>query len=475
MNRQSKQHSTTLSSTFVQPTKGVETLLGEPKKAILKLSVPMIVGMFVITIYYVADAIWVSGLSAEALAAVGFVFPFFFMALAIAAGLGTGGGAAVSRRIGAQQKHEADDVAVHTLVIMIVLSAVLSIVFFIFAQDIFLFLGAGEATELSVIYARILSLGTIIIFFTFVGSDLLRSEGDAKRAMIGLGLGSGLNIILDPIFIYTFGFGIAGAAIATLLSMGIASLLLFYWLFLRKKTYLTFNFTKFRFKKAVIFDISQVGFPAFLQQMSMALMMLLMNFIIVGIGGTDGVAIFSAGWRIATVAIIPLLGIATAVVTVSGATFGAKEYTKLDKAFNYAVKLGIAIECCIALIAFILAPGLAALFTQAEGSGRLVDDLVLFLRMLCIYYPIVGFATFSSSLFQGTGKGANALIITAFRTIMLMPPLSVFFAEVLGYGLVGIWLGIIAANIIGPIIAFVWAKFYIHTLKKSSIQVNNKD
>lgn len=445
-------------------TKGVKTLLGHPKKAIIKLSLPMIVAMFAITIYYLADAIWVSGISAEALAAVGFVFPFFFMAMALATGLGTGGGAAVSRRIGAKDKKGADSVAVHTLIIMLIVSISFTIPFFVFAEDIFDLIGAGETTALAVTYARILAIGAAIVFFTFVANDLLRSEGDVKRAMIAIALGAGLNIILDPIFIFTLDFGIAGAAYATLIAMSIASALLFYWLFLKKDTYLSFVFRNFHFNKSIIKDILRVGFPASLQQLSMSIMMLIMNIIIVGVGSTDGVAIFSAGWRIATMAIIPLLAIATAVVSVTGAAYGAHDYKKLNIAYMYALKIGIFIEIIISVLIFLLAPIITALFTQAEGSSRLVDEMTHFLRIMCIYYPIVVFATLSASMFQGTGKGTYALIISAIRNLMLIPLLSLIFSITFNMGLEGIWWGIVVANIIGPSISFIWAKFYIRNL-----------
>jgi Na+-driven multidrug efflux pump len=171
-------------------TKGVEILLGNPKRAIIKLAWPMIIAMSVHTIYNVVDAIWVSGLGADALAAVGFFFPFFFMAMAIGVGLGIGGGSAISRRIGANDKKGADQVAIQTLVFMVVLSIIFTIPFFIFAENIFTLIGAGETVGMATAYGRIMFAGTIIIFFTQVANALLRAEGDAKRAMYAMMLGA---------------------------------------------------------------------------------------------------------------------------------------------------------------------------------------------------------------------------------------------------------------------------------------------
>jgi len=450
--------------TNVEETKGIKTLLGDPKKAIIKLSVPMIFAMTIQTLYNLIDALWVSGLGPDALASVGFVFPFFFMALAISTGLGIGGGSAISRRIGAKDKDGADSVAAHSILISLIIAIVFTIIFLVFAYDIFVLLGAGKTAATATLYARIIALGTAVVFFSFVANAILRAEGDAKRAMFAMALGGILNIILDPIFIYSFGLGVPGAAWATVLSMSVTSMLLFYWLFLKKDTYVTFHFRGFHFQKNIIKDIFRVGLPASVQQLSMSIMMLLINVILVSVGGTDGVAVFSAGWRVVTIATLPLLGIATGVVSVTGAAYGSHEYPKLNTAYMYAIKIGFVIELILAIATFALAPLITAAFTQAEASARIADDLTAFLRIVCIFYPGVAFGMLSSSMFQGTGKGINALIVTIIRTIILATPLAWIFSTILNLGLAGVWWGIVAGNLTGSFIAFTWGKIYVYKL-----------
>ena len=445
-------------------TQGVKTLLGDPKKAIVKLALPMIAAMSAHIIYNLVDAIWVSGLGADALSAVGFFFPFFFMAMAIATGLGLGGGSAISRRIGARDKEGADAVAVHTIIIMLLAAVAFTIPLFLFAENIFLRLGAGRTIGMAVSYARIMFAGTVIVFFVNIASTILRSEGDAKRAMFAMTLGSGMNIVLDPIFIYTLRLGVAGAAWATIVSLSVTSLMLFKWLFLKRDTYISFSFRGFRFKGEILKDIFRVGLPASAQQLSMSFTMLIINLILVRVGGTDGVAVYTTGWRVATIAILPLLGIATAVVSVTGATFGQRAFTKLKTAFAYALKIGVVIEVFIAIATWVLSPQITAMFTQAQGAARIADNLVIFLRIMCAFYPAVAFGMFSSSMFQGTGKGVNALIVTIIRTVLLRPALSVVFAFILDMGLPGVWLGIVAGNTIGAAVAFLWAKAFIRSL-----------
>jgi len=445
-------------------TEGVKTLLGDPKKAIIKLALPMIAAMSVHIIYNLVDAIWVSGLGADALSAVGFFFPFFFMAMAIATGLGLGGGSAISRRIGARDKKGADAVAAHTIIIMLLVAVVFTIPLFLFAENVFLRLGAGRTIGMAVSYAKIMFAGTTIVFFVSIAAAILRSEGDARRAMFAMALGSGINMVLDPIFIYTLRLGVAGAAWATIVSLLVTSVILFNWLFLKKDTYISFSFRSFGFKKEIVADIFKVGLPASAQQLSMSFTMLIINLILVRVGGTDGVAVYTTGWRVATIAILPLLGMATAVVSVTGATFGQRAFKKLEAAFMYALKIGVVIEILIAIAIFLLSLQITAMFTQAEASARIADDLVVFLRIMCLFYPTAAFGILSSAVFQGTGKGMSALIATIIRTLVLTPLFSVVFAFILDRGLLGVWLGIAAGNTVGAAVAFLWATAHIRNL-----------
>ncbi|WP_410507356.1 MATE family efflux transporter [Methanosarcina hadiensis] len=448
-------------------TKGVRILEGDPEKAIIKLAVPMIVAMSVQTLYQLVDTFWVSGLGADALAAMGFVFPFYFISMALSNGLGIGGGAAISRKIGARDKTGADNVAVHTIIMMILLVLIFTIPFYVFAPQIFSLAGAGKTTALAVSYARVIFLGSIVIFFTNVANSILRAEGDSKRAMNAVVLGAVLNIVLDPIFIYTFEMGIAGAAWATLLSLAVSSLVMFNWLFFKKDTFVSFEFKDFSFEKDIVNDIFRVAVPASAQQLSMSLSMLILNLIIVNVGSTDGVAVYSTGWRVATIAIAPLVGIATAVVSVSGAAFGAKDFEKAKIAHTYAVKLGLLIEGVVAVSTFIFAPQIAAVFTQTEEAAHIAPDLIHFLRVVCIFYPSVSFGMLSSSLFQGAGKGLSALIANFMRTMVFIPLFAAFFAFNLDMGQVGAWWGIVAGNAIGAGLVFIWARLYLSAISKT--------
>lgn len=449
-------------------TKGVQTLLGNPKKAIIKLSLPMIVAMSVHTLYNFVDGLWVAGLGPDALSAVGFFFPFFFLIMAISAGIGVGGSSAVSRMIGAKDKKRADDVASHTVALMGISALSLSLPFFIFAPAIFARLGAGPVAAMSGEYARIIFGGTFIIFFGQVASALLRGEGDVKRAMVVMMISSGLNIALDPVFIYVLKLGVAGAAWATMVSICFSSGYLFYWFFIKRDTYVSIRFRGFRFRRTILREILKVGIPASFQQITMSISMLILNLIAVRAGGTDGVAIFTTGWRVVLFATLPLFGIATAVVSVTGAAYGGKSYKKMSNGYLYAIKIGVLIELVMAVITFILAPHIAWLFTMTTESARIRADLINFLRVMCIFYPAVSPGMLSSAMFQGTGKGTHSLALTFIRTILLTVPLTYIMAVILGLELTGLWWGVVIGNSLGATIAFVWGRIYVSRLTAPS-------
>ncbi|HII93188.1 MAG TPA: MATE family efflux transporter [Methanosarcina sp.] len=448
-------------------TNGVKILQGDPKKAIIKLSIPMIVAMSVQTIYSLIDTYWVSGLGADALAAMGFVFPFFFISMALSNGIGIGGGSAISRMIGARDKVGADNVAVHTIIVIILLSIAFTVPFYLFAPQLFALAGAGKATGLAVAYARAIFLGSIIIFFSNVANAILRSEGDSKRAMKAMILGGVLNVILDPIFIYTLNMGIAGAAWATVLSIGVSCVMMANWLFFKKDTYVAFNFKDFRFEKSIVKEIFSVALPASAQQLSMSLSMIFMNYIIVLVSSTDGVAVYATGWRIATIATSPLLGMATAVISVCGAAIGAHDYVKAKAALSYSTRAGFLIECVAGAFIFAFAMPIASVFTQSEGGAHITDDLAHFLRVMCTFYPMLALGLFSSSFFQGAGKGLNSLIATLLRTIVFTPLFAALLAFTFDMGQVGAWWGLVIGNGIGSLLMYIWAEYFLKALLKT--------
>jgi len=164
-------------------------------------------------------------------------------------GLGIGGGSAISRRIGARDQAGAGEVASHTLVLTFLIGISFCSLIFLAVTPIFSSMGAGDALEMTITYARIMSLGAFFVFFANVGAAVLRAEGDTKRAMWAIAFGTVLNIVLDPIFIYGFNMGVAGAAWASVISLVLSTGVILYWLFFKKDTYVPIEFRHFKWKR----------------------------------------------------------------------------------------------------------------------------------------------------------------------------------------------------------------------------------
>jgi putative MATE family efflux protein len=445
-------------------TRGVHILTGDPKKAIIELAWPMIIAMILLSVYQIVDAAWVSGLGSDALAAVGFAGPVFMVIIGLGIGLGAGVTSAVARRIGAGNRAGADNVALHAVLLSVLISAVLTLPLVLLAEPIFVLLGAGEVAGLAAEYGAIVFGGAIFVLFSNISYAILRGEGDTRRTMYAMGLSSVLNMILDPLLIYQAGLGIAGAAIATVISIAAVSALLLYWFFIKRDTYITLSPADFAYDRGTVADILRVGFPASLEFLLMASVTIILNAILAGVAGTDAVAVYTTGWRVVMFAIIPIIGLGTAVVSVTGAAYGAYRFDRMETVHGYATKLGIGIGIATSTITWLLAPYVAVLFTYSPESAHLAAPLIAFLRTMCFFYPFVPPGAISGSVFQGTGKGFTSLFFNVLRSFIFIAVFAYLLTMVFGWGAEGVWWGIVLGDIIGSTAAYVWARLYLSRL-----------
>lgn len=448
---------------------GVETLLGDPKPAIRSLAWPVMVGMLLQTVYNLTDAFWVAGLGADALAAVGFFFPFFFAVFGFANGMGVGAGAAVSRHIGMGDHEGANSVATHTAVLVLLFSIIITIMGLSVTGSFGKILGDTPVTAMAAGYADIIFLGTFFILFLAIGSALLRGEGDAKRTMYVMLISSLVNVILDPIFIYGLGLGVEGAAWATVVAFSSACIPIFWWIFVKRNTHVQISFAGLSFSRPITWEILKVGIPASFQHVSMAMTTFALNLIILMVATTDGVAIFATGWRVVSIGITPLIAISTAVVSVCGAAYGAGLIRKAEEGHLYAIRLGVIISLTVTVLVYLGAPYIAHVFTYSEGAAHLYPGLVTFLQTVCLFFPAVSFGIFSASLLQGFGRGMDSLVITLIRTIVMTVISCYLLAVTFGWGIMGIWWGLVIGNSVGALIGYIWARFYTKKLIRETV------
>ncbi|QUH22713.1 MATE family efflux transporter [Methanobacterium alkalithermotolerans] len=460
-------HSDSNSSPQDGAQKRVSLITGDPEKAIRKLSGPMIIAMVLMMVYNLVDSIWVAGLGANALAALGFISPVFMILIGLSNGLGAGASSAIARCIGSKNKKGADNAAIHSILISVGVSLALTIPLLLFLPDILLALGAGESLSLAVDYGQIIFAGTIFLIFTGVSSGILRAEGDVKRAMYAMAASAIINMVLDPILIYWAGWGIAGAAWATVISSALVSAVIVYWLLLKRDTYVSFSRYDFQPSKKVLKSILLVGLPASAETLVIALLMGILNGILVITGGTDAVAIYTAGWRVVMVAIIPSAGIGTALITVAGAAYGAKMFDKLSISHLYSVKLSIKVALLLGVITYIFAPYMARIFAYSPETSYLAPTIALFLQVMCFFYLLLPLGIMSSSIFQAIGKGITSLVMTLFRELACIILIAYLLAIVWGWGPSGVWWGIVIGNLVGSSITHLWTRRYIKALQRT--------
>jgi putative MATE family efflux protein len=447
-----------------QETAGVALLRGDPKTAIIRLSAPMIAAMLLMSSYNVVNAIWVAGLGADAMAAIGFITPLFMVLMGLGSGIGAGATSVIARRIGACDLEGANRAGVHALVLVFGLAAILTLPLFLFAEPIALLFGAGETAGLAADYGQVVFGGTVLLLFVNIGYAVLRAEGDAKRAMYAMAASSVLNLILDPVLIYWAGLGIAGAAWGALISMAMVSLVLVYWFYVKKDTYLSLSWRGFAYDRRTVADMLRVGLPASLEFGLMSVLSILVNWMLVIVAGTDAVAVYTAGWRVIIFAIIPIVAIGTSVISVAGAAYGARQFEKLRTAHRFATGFGVAIAIALSALTFVFAHQIAFIFAYSPGSAGLAPQIAAFLGVMCFFFPFVAPGIISGSIFQGTGRGINSLIVNLFRNLVFIALSAYILGIVFGFGEIGIWWGIVVGDILGGLFGYLWARFYVNRL-----------
>ena len=422
------------------------------------------ISMLLTASYNIIDGIWITGLGEAAIAGIGFVTPIFMILNGVSVGLGSGATSSISRFVGAHDKSRASDSAAHSIIILFIASIILTLIFLVIQEPLLRIYGAsGTALEEALSYSTPLFLGLIGIMFANGASGILRGEGDMKRAMYAVVVSVILNAILDPIFIYTFGLGAAGAAIATVLSSLISAIVILYWLLVKKDTYVDINLRKFKFNSKISKNILKVGIPASLDMFIMSIAVALYLIFITIISGDYGVAAYTSGQRIYLFAIMPLTAIGTAVVAVCGSAFGAENGDYLSRAHKYGAKFGILFGLAVTIIVVIFATPIASIFAYTPETTHLVSGISLFLQFAFLSIPLTGAGMASSFLYQGIGRGVTSLFFTIFREVICTVILTYLFGIVFGWGLIGIWIGLAVGRSIASIVNYIYGR---HTIKQ---------
>ena len=433
----------------------LKAFVDNPSKSLWTLAIPIIAGMGIQTLYSIVDMIFIGRISGSAIAAVAFNFPIFFFVMGISFGLGSGVTASIARFIGSDDKVNADNAAEHAILIAIVISALLTSLGLLYGKQILLKIGCTpevlpEAWEYLKVSCYGISFGVFSGFFR----SILAGEGDMKFPMILAGFGTILNIILDPIFIFTLGFGVAGAAWATTISQMIVFVIFIFMLFVKEHAYVKFQLRDFSLSKYILIDIIKVGLPASLSMIVMAVGQLIFNRMLATFS-TDAVAAYQVGGRIDMVVFLPIFGIASALTTMVGMYFGANEIDKIRYITKYGISRAFIITSIGSILLYIFAPVIISGFTDEIVIKNIAVD---YLRVISLLFPFISIGLTIGRILQGLGLGMPSLIITTIRVIGVAGPLAYYFIYILGKPVEWMWYAMFISGIIATMISIIWLK-----------------
>ena len=436
-------------------TSRLDGFIDNPSKALWTLAFPIMAGMGIHTLYTIVDMIFIGRLGGDAIAAVAFNMPLFFLVLGLSFGVGSGVTASIARFIGAKDKVNADNTAEHAVALGLIISTILTTLGLIYGEDLLQRLGATESVlPLSWDYLKVSLIGLPFMVFSTFFRTILSGEGDMKLPMAVAGLGTILNIILDPIFIFTLGYGVGGAAMASVISQLIVFLIFVYMLFVKEHAYIRFRMQDFSPSIFIIKDIIRVGLPASMSMIIMAFGQLVFNLILVRFS-TDAVAAYQVGGRMEMVIFLPIMAIASALTTLVGMFFGAKEIEKIKFIAKYGIIRSMMVTGVLSIILYIFAPLFVKNFTVDVDIQSIA---VTYLRFICLIYPLIAIGMTVGRILQGLGKGLPMLVITSIRILALSAPLALYFIIVLNKPIEWVWYAMIISTIVSVAISLIWLK-----------------
>lgn len=389
-------------------------------KLIATLSIPTIISMLVTSVYNMADTFFVSKLGTSASGAVGIVFSVMAIIQAVGFTFGMGSGSWISRLLGAKDEEKSKEVAATGFYSAIFLGILMTIIGEWKMDDLMRILGASETIlPYARDYARFILLAAPIMASSFVLNNILRSEGHAKFAMIGITAGGVLNIILDPLFIFTFDMGIMGAAAATALSQLISFLILLSY-FVMGKTTTRLGIHRLSKNPGTYFQIVKNGLPSFSRQGLASIASILLNkqATIYGDAAVAAMAIVS---KVFMMIFSVMIGFGQGYQPVAGFNYGAGKMERVKKAIKFTLSVGMIGMGSAAVVLFFMAPKLMGIFISDDPAVLEIGTMAL--RAQAISMPLIPIGTVANMTFQSVGKAWRATIMSAMRQGIFFIPL----------------------------------------------------
>ena len=437
-------------------TEGTRTLLGNQRKGVIALAIPIRVALFFQQLNNIVDSLWVAGLGGSAMGALGIVYPIYTILIGIGNGLGIGVGAAIARNIGQKNHADANRSAAQGVVITAVVSLVLTPVLLLTAEQTMVLMGAGDTLGDCLEYAYPIYLSSFFVILSGVMSGMLRGEGAAKRSMAIQVVGALVNIVLDPVLIYGLDMGVAGAAWATVIAFVVSCAMASFWYLRSREMYITIRRSDYRPDARVCRGILSVGGPEALELSIMYLFNIFLNYMVIECGGTDMVGLYSTGWRVANFILIIAQSMGGAMVAVCAAEYGMRRFDMIWDAFRFSVGRSVVWTIVLSVVLALGSGLLASVFTVSDDLAYLHDETARMFLFFALFLPVMSLVYTGSSLMQSIDKASGAMVNSLARNVIMS---LAFLAATVTFGtLTSLWWAMALSEILGGVMmgAHAW-------------------
>jgi putative MATE family efflux protein len=429
-------------------------LLKEEKvsKSVLLMAVPAIIGLIVQAVYNMVDTMFVSWLGPTATGATQIVFVLYTAVAAVGGMFGIGLSTYIARLLGMDKKDQADKAFSTVFIGALVTGIIVTIISFLFLTPILKLVGATPSLMgMSKDYAFFLTFSYLFMIMNMLLNNSLRGEGSAKFSMIGMGIGALLNIILDPIFIFTLNMGIKGAAIATSLSQVVTTVILISY-YLRKKTLINFSFKSIKAKKCIWIEVLKVGLPSFVTQILMSISISFINNQAGLYGGDNAIAAIGIVTKLVFIIMYIFFGLGMGFQPIAGYCFGSNRYKRLLDALRFTIKISVIIGIVCNILILLFGSSFIAIF---KPTPEVFDYAIFYLKIFMISILIMSVQFNVIFFYQAIGKGLVSLIIGITRQGLFLIPLVLILPKYFGIN------GVFFAQAIADILIFIIASIML--------------
>jgi putative MATE family efflux protein len=451
--------------------KETSEILGTEKiwKLLVRYSLPAIIGTTATSLYNIIDRIFIGhGVGPLAIAGLALSFPLMNLAAAFGAFVGIGASVMVSIRLGQKDKNGAALFLGNAFILNIIIGSMYSIIMLIFLDDVLYIFGASNDTlPFTRDFMQIILAGNIFTHLYLGMNSIMRASGYPREAMIATLITIGVNIVLAPLLIFGFQWGIRGAATATVAAQITGTIIVFLH-FLRPHSTVRFIRGCFKLKLSVIREIFSIGISNFILLICASLVVMLVNLGLGKYGGDFAIGAFGVINSIASLFLMIVLGFTQGMQPVAGYNYGARNFQRVITVLNYSLIAGSSITITGFLLMQLIPGVLAGMFTS---SYELIEISVNGMRIYAAMFFLVGFQMVVANYFQALGKARISIFLSLIRQALVLIPALLILPKF--FGLTGVWISAPVSDFISSLLCFIILRIQYPKLKSMSLDFNH--